>query len=453
MPPQTLEHWDPEDNEQWENGGKQIAWRNLVISVYTLFLAFAVWTLWSLVVVYLPDAGFEYSSSQLFALTAIPSLVGGVGRLFYSFAVPIFGGRRFNTAATATLLIPALGLGVAVQNPDTPFWVMAMLAATAGFGGANFSSSMDHIAYFFPERDEGTALGINAGLGNVGVSAAQFFIPFVIGVGIFGTLGGDPVVADSESLWLQNAGFIWVPFILIGVVASYAGLNDIANVDAAFEEQLTVLRRKDNWLLCYLYTGTFGSFLGYAVAFPLLAELAFPERSATAVAFIGPLLGALIRPPGGWLSDRLGGARVTLWVFITMTIGTAAVMYALVVGSFWGFFLAFQVLFFASGIGNASTFKMVPVIFRTRHLSWIDDDDQEERRQALNRAELEAGSVLGFSSGIGAIGGFLIPQAFSTSVEATAEPLFALAGFLLFYCSCVVLTWYYYYRDGAEVPC
>jgi NNP family nitrate/nitrite transporter-like MFS transporter len=455
MSPKVLEDWNPEDDDWSENGGRRIARRNLLISVFTLFLAFAVWTVWSLVVVYLPDAGFAYSDSQLFLLAALPPLAGATGRVFYSFAVPIFGGRRFNAFATATLLIPALGLGVAVQNPETPFGLMALLAASAGLGGANFSSSMDHIAYFFPQRKEGTALGLNAGVGNIGVSGAQFAVPLVITVSVFGAFGGGGLGGNpgGNTMWLQNAGFIWIPFILVGTVASYFGLNDIANVNANFREQLTILKRKHNWIMCWLYVGTFGSFLGYATAFPLLTTLQFPAQNVALFAFWGPLLGAIVRPPGGWLSDRFGGARVTLWVFVTMAIGTGLVIYFMIEGVFWGFFAAFMLLFLASGVGNGSTFKMIPVIFRKRYLEKLSDPSPKERRQALKRAELEAGSVLGFSGGIGAYGGFFIPQAFSLSVEITEATVAAMTVFLLFYLTCIATTWYYYYRDTAEAPC
>jgi MFS transporter, NNP family, nitrate/nitrite transporter len=456
-PPKTLEEWDPEDVDRWQNeGGKEVARRNLVISVFSLFLAFAVWVVWSFVVIYLPDVGFGYSDSQLFLLTALPPLVGATGRVLYSFAVPIFGGRRFNAIATASLLIPAVGLGFAVQNPETPFWVMALLAASAGLGGANFSSSMDHVAYLFPERKEGTALGINAGIGNAGVSIAQLVVPIVITVSVFGTLGGSglPNPDSGTTLWIQNAGFVWVPFILIGAVTSWYGLNDIGNVNANFGEQLTILKRKHNWIMCWLYVGTFGSFLGYATAFPLLTTIQFPEQNVAAVAFWGPLIGALIRPPGGWLSDKLGGARVTFWVFVAMVLGTSGVVYFMIEGLFWGFFASFIVLFFAAGIGNASTFKMIPVIFRQRHVDRVGPSPSPaERKKALNRAELEAGSVLGFSGGVGAYGGFLIPQGFSTSIELTEATVGAMTVFLVFYVSCVLLTWYYYYRSGAEAPC
>ncbi|GAB6879102.1 NarK family nitrate/nitrite MFS transporter [Halorubrum gandharaense] len=453
-----LDDWNPEDDDFWEEKGKRIAWRNLSISVFTLFLGFAVWTVWSVVVVYLPDAGFTYTDSELFLLTALPPLAGATGRVLYSFVVPIFGGRRWNTLATATLLIPALGLGFAVQNPETPFAVMAVLAATAGFGGANFSSSMDNISYFFPERREGTALGINGGLSNVGVSTAQFAVPVVISIGIFGGFGGAPQTViqsnpGTELMWMQNAGFVWVPFILIGTVASYVGMNDITSVDADIREQLSILGEKHNWLMCWLYMGTFGSFLGYAVAFPLLTSIQFPERSVALFAFVGPLLGALVRPPGGWLADRFGGARVTLWVFLSMAAGTLAVIYFMIAGEFWGFFAAFMVLFVASGIGNGSTFEMVPTIFRQQHLADVDESDPEARKQAISRAKLEAGSVLGFSGGIGAFGGFLIPQGFSVSVEMTEATVGAMGGFLAFYLTCIAITWYYYGRSNAEAPC
>ncbi len=453
-----LDTWNPEDEQFWNDQGRRIAWRNLLISVFTLFLAFAVWTLWSLVVVYLPDAGFNYSDSQLFLLTALPPLAGATGRVIYSFTVPIFGGRRFNTFATATLLIPTIGLGFAVQNPNTPFWLMGLLAITAGFGGANFSSSMDHISYFFPERKQGLALGINGGISNIGVSAAQFLIPVVITLGVFAGFGGtsQTLVSDNPgetTMWLQNAGFVWVPFILVGTVLSYWGLNDLPDIEANIKEQLSIVKSKHNWLMCYLYMGTFGSFLGYAVAFPLLTSIQFPSQNVAVFAFVGPLLGALVRPPGGWLSDKFGGARVTLWVFITMTVGTAFVIYFMMADIFWGFFAAFMLLFIASGIGNGSTFEMVPAIFRTKHLRQIDEDDPQQREEAIAKAKLESGSVLGFSGGIGAYGGFLIPQGFSLSVEVTEATTAAMGSFLLFYATCILITWYYYQRPNAEVPC
>jgi len=454
----NIDEWEPEDESFWENGGKRIAWRNLLISTFTLFLGFAVWVVWSVVVVYLPDVGFEYSDSELFLLVALPSLVGATGRLIYSFVVPIVGGRRWNTFATATLLIPTIGLGVAVQNPETPFWVMALIATAAGFGGANFSSSMDHISYFFPEQKEGMALGINGGISNMGVSAAQFVVPIVIFTSLFGGFGGtaQTMVADNPgetAVWLQNAGLLWVPFILIGTVASYFGMNDITGLEANIRKQLTIVTNKHNWLMCYLYLGTLGSFIGYAIAFPLLTSIQFPERSVATYAFAGPLIGALVRVLGGSLSDRFGGARVTLWVFGTMMAGTAVVIYFMITGFFWGFFAGFMLLFFASGIGNGSTFKMVPVIFRKLHLEDVDEENEKARKRALSRAEMEAGSVLGFIGGIGAYGGFLIPQGFSISVEATEATTTAMAAFLVFYATCIALTWYYYERDNAVVPC
>lgn len=457
MSSEQLDTWNPENERFWEQKGKRIAWRNLLVSVFTLFLGFVVWTLWSLVVVYLPDAGFSYSESERFLLTALPPLTGATGRLVYSFVVPIFGGRRWNTFATATLLVPTLGLGFAVQNPETPFWLMALFAVTAGFGGANFSSSMDHISYFFPEREEGIALGINGGVSNIGVSAAQFLVPIVIFVDAFGMFTGPAQTfagsSGSKAMWLQNAGFVWIPFILLGTVASYLWMDDLPDIDAEIGEQLSILERKHNWLMCYLYLGTFGSFIGYAVAFPLLTSIQFPARDVTLFAFVGPLLGASIRPVGGWLSDRLGGARVTLWVFASMIGGTVLVIYAMMIGHFWGFFVAFLLLFLTSGVGNGSTFKMVPVIFRTQHLARVDESDPEQREQALSRAKLEAGSVLGFSGGIGAYGGFFIPQAFSLSVGVTDTTTAAMTAFLVFYITCALVTWYYYQRPNAPVPC
>ncbi len=453
--PKKIENWDPEDDTVWnDRGGKRIAWRNLCISIFTLFLAFAVWILWSVVAVYLPVVGFELSDSQLFLLVALPSLTGAVGRILYSFMIPVFGGRRFNAFATALLLIPTLGLGFVVQYPEIPFWVLAVLAATAGFGGANFSSSMDHIAPFFPERKEGTALGLNGGIGNFGVSVAQFLVPLVIGVSILGLFGpGVENPASGELVWIQNAGFIWVPFLIVGAVASYFGLNDIAGTEANVKEQLIILRRKHTWIMCWLYIGTSGSFLGYAAAFPLLTGLEFPDRNVAAVAFWGPLIGALIRPLGGWLADKLGGALVTLWVFVGQAVGILLAIIFLNQGEFWGFFGAFLFLFLFSGLGNGSTFKMIPVLFRQWHLTAVPELTPNTRKKAISQAETESGSVLAFSGGIGAFGGFFIPLAFSRSVEMTGATVSALAAFFGFYCICIGLTWYYYLREEAEAPC
>ncbi|MGZ8157822.1 MAG: nitrate/nitrite transporter, partial [Methylobacter sp.] len=344
--PLVLTDWNPEDQDFWEKTGKRIATRNLWISIPALLLAFAVWMVWSVVVINLPSIGFKYSTNELFWLAALPGLSGATLRIFYSFMVPIFGGRRWTTISTASLLLPSLWIGFAVQNPETPYVLMVVLALLCGFGGGNFASSMANISFFYPQSQKGTALGLNAGLGNLGVSTVQFVVPLVIAAGVFGSLGGDPQewvkAGVTKSIWLQNAGFIWVPFIIATSIAAWFGMNDIASAKASFKEQAIIFKRKHNWLMCWLYTGTFGSFIGYAAGFPMLIKILFPEVNPTEYAFLGPLVGALIRPVGGWLADKLGGAQVTLWNFVIMVCAVFGVLHFMPsagnAGDFWGFF-------------------------------------------------------------------------------------------------------------------
>jgi NNP family nitrate/nitrite transporter-like MFS transporter len=298
-----ITHWNPEDPVFWEQQGKRIAMRNLWISIPNLLLAFAVWMVWSVVVVNLPNLGFTYSANQLFWLAALPGLSGATLRIFYAFLVPIFGGRRWTAIKTASLLLPALGIGFAVQSTATPYAVMLVLALLCGFGGGNFASSMANISFFFPKAQKGTALGLNAGLGNLGVSVVQFVVPLVITAGVFGALGGEPqtwVKGDvTKQLWLQNAGFIWVPFIIAASLAAWFGMNDLATAKASFRDQAVIFRRKHNWLMCWLYLGTFGSFIGYAAGFPMLIKTQFCHRSTR---WPSPLV-APDPACRGWLAD------------------------------------------------------------------------------------------------------------------------------------------------------
>ena len=326
----VLVDWRPEDESFWSGGGEAIARRNLWISIPALLLAFAVWMVWSAVVVNLPRAGFAYSADQLFWLAALPGLSGATLRIFYSFMVPIFGGRRWTAISTASLLIPAVGIGFAVQNPSTPYWLFLLLALLCGFGGGNFASSMANISFFFPRAQKGRALGLNAGLGNLGVSAVQLVVPLVITVGMFGALGGAPQqLPDGGQLWLQNAGFVWVPFIVAAAIAAWFGMNDIASAKASFAEQTVIFQRKHNWIMCLLYTGTFGSFIGYSAALPLLMKQQYPEVNPLHFAFLGPLVGSLARSASGGLADRIGGGRVTFWVFVALALGVVVLLFFL----------------------------------------------------------------------------------------------------------------------------
>ncbi|MGD9945334.1 MAG: MFS transporter, partial [Burkholderiaceae bacterium] len=336
-PGRTLEIWTPEDKAFWEREGEAIAKLNLWISVPALFLAFAIWQVWSVVAVSLPALGFRYSTNQLFWLAAAPALSGATLRIFYSFMVPLVGGRRWTAISTASLLVPALGIGFAVQDNTTSYPTMLTLALLCGLGGGNFSSSMANISFFFPKERKGSALGVNAGLGNMGVSVVQFLSPLVVTVGIFGIFGGDAqqIVKEGEHVrvWTQNAAFIWVPWIAVTSLAAWFGMNDLAEAKASFADQAVIFRRKHNWLMCVLYLGTFGSFIGYAAGFPLLIRSQFPDVNPLAYAWLGPLVGATARPFGGWLSDKLGGARVTFWNFIVMAAAVLGVLFFLPKGA------------------------------------------------------------------------------------------------------------------------
>jgi len=454
--------WEPEVPAFWQQRGKATASRNLWISIPALMLAFAIWMVWSVVVVNLPAIGFKYSTNQLFWLAAVPGLSGATLRIFYSFMVPIFGGRKWTAISTASLMIPALGIGFAVQDPTTSYPTMLVLSLLCGFGGGNFASSMSNISFFFPKAQKGYALGMNAGLGNLGVSAVQFVVPLVITAAVF---GGEPQTwskvvegaAQTKQVWLQNAGFIWVPFILLSSLAAWFGMNDLASAKASFSEQAVIFKRKHNWLMCWLYIGTFGSFIGYSAAFPLLTSTLFPNVNPLQYAFVGPLVSALSRVAGGWISDKLGGARVTVWTFVAMIGAVLGVLHFLPgggnPGSFAGFFGMFLVLFACTGVGNASTFRMIPVIFLSLHQRAAAGQPEAVQAQAVASANKEAAAVLGFTSAIAAYGAFFIPKSYGTSIALTGSADAALWCFIGFYMSCIAVTWWFYSRKGAEMPC
>ena len=457
----VLHHWDPENPEFWERTGARIARRNLWISIISLTLSFAIWVLWSVVTVNLDKVGFRFTSNQLFWLTALPALSGATLRVFYSFMVPIFGGRRWTVISTLSLLLPAVGMGLALQDNSTSYGTLLVLAALCGLGGGNFSSSMANISFFYPKAKKGTATGLNAGIGNLGVSLAQFVVPLVISSAMVGGLTGDglPYVEHGveKMLWLQNAGFVWVPFIVISAILAWFGMNDIADAKASFKDQAIIFRRKHNWLMCWLYIGTFGSFIGFSAGLALLTKSQFPDVNPTQYAFLGPLVGALTRPLGGWISDRLkAGATVTLYTFLLMALAVVGVLFTLPsqgsAGNFPAFLGMFILLFALSGIGNGSTFRMIPVIFLTAR-SLDAEKTPEAQRQAVVQGNKEASAVLGFSGAVGAYGGFFIPKSFGTSLDMTGSVDMALYAFIVFYLSCMVVTWWFYARKGARTPC
>ncbi|PXM82436.1 nitrate/nitrite transporter [Salmonella enterica] len=444
-----LSDWRPENPAFWENKGKGIARRNLWISVSCLLLAFCVWMLFSAVAVNLNKIGFNFTTDQLFLLTALPSLSGAILRVPYSFMVPLFGGRKWTVLSTVILIIPCAWLGFAVQNPATPFGVFMLIALLCGFAGANFASSMGNISFFFPKARQGSALGINGGLGNLGVSVMQLIAPLVIFLPIFTFLGVRGVPQpDGSLLALTNAAWIWVPLLAVATLAAWFGMNDIGSSKASVVSQLPVLKRLHLWLLSLLYLATFGSFIGFSAGFAMLAKTQFPDVNILQLAFFGPFIGALARSAGGVISDKFGGVRVPLINFIFMALFTALLFLTLPgsgAGSFSAFYLVFMGLFLTAGLGSGSTFQMIAVIFRQITLYNVKlrgGSDEQAQREAVT----DTAAALGFISAIGAVGGFFIPKAFGTSLALTGSPVGAMKIFLLFYIACVLLTWLVYGR-------
>ncbi len=435
-----IEKWDPEDQGFWQREGKKVARRNLIWSILAENIGFSVWLLWSVVATRLPKVGFKYATDELFTLVATAGLVGACMRFPYTFAVPKFGGRNWTIVSALLLFIPTTLLAVLVQRPDTPYWMMQIAAATAGLGGGNFASSMANISFFYPDKEKGFALGLNAAGGNVGVSVVQLLVPIVITIG-----------APLGALNLQNAGYMWMPLIVISTLGAIFFMNNLATAKSNFADQVGVMKNKHTWIMSWLYIGTFGSFIGFSAAFPLLLTTQFPE-AGTGLAFLGPLVGSVARPLGGWLSDKTSGTKVTTWVFVVMGVATALLVPIVKAHAFVPFVGVFLVLFTASGIGNGSTFRMIPVVFRREAMSGIDESDAAARAEAMRAARRDAAAVIGLSSAIGALGGYFIPRSFGASLKATGSPALALGGFLAFYATCLILTYVQYVRVDRSAP-
>ena len=514
--PGRVETWTPEDTSFWDAGGASVARRNLLISIPCLTCAFAVWMYWSVVIVQMQNLGFPFTRDQLYTLTAIAGLAGATLRIPNSFLIALSGGRNVVALTTALLIVPALGAGLALRDMSTPFSTFAALAALSGIGGGAFSSSMSNISFFYPRRVQGTSLGLNAGIGNLGVSLMQVLLPFVTTMAVFGAVGGDafPMKVTVGSLkagapvWIQNCGFVWVPLLALLAVVAWFGMDNLpahrtgstasalakamwlkilgfagtaaglwlllglgwnmwlvlpvtivltvlllrfatpAAVRANLSRQYAIFRNKHNWAMTWLYVMTFGSFIGYSAAFPKLIQDVFGKLHDGSVnpaaprplayAWLGPLVGSLVRPVGGWLSDKIGGAKVTQWATVVMIAAALGVAYVVKAAgaadrpeeSFPLFLGLFLLLFVTTGIGNGSTFRMVPVIF---------GPDQ-------------AGPVLGWTGAVAAYGAFIVPKVFGSQIEAHT-PEYAFYGFAVYYVTCLAVNWWFYARKGAEVRC
>ncbi len=529
-----INDWRPEDEQFWEGSGKKVAYRNLWISVPALLCGFAVWGMWGIITVQMLNLGFPFTQAELFTLTAIAGISGATMRIPASFLIRLAGGRNTIFLTTAMLLAPAIGTGIVLQHKEWPLWAFQLMALWSGVGGGNFASSMSNISTFFPKRLQGTALGLNAGLGNFGVTTMQIVIPLMMTVGILGGLGGEPMTLLKDSGWIfgkikagtptyiQNAGFTWMLTLVPLAVLCWFGMNNLKTISpdtghpvtafakitylytlafvpsilglylylpaptglglismwvaipldivsallvmklAAFgamkenvAKQFLIFGNKHTWSMTALYIVTFGSFIGFSMALPLSITVIFgishvtdangvlqhvlknPNApSAFTYAWIGPFVGAAVRPIGGWISDKLGGSIVTQVISVVMVIASAAVGYVMMqaYGSatpeeyFPAFLSLFIVLFFASGIGNGSTFRTIGVIF--------------DRQQA--------GPVLGWTSAIAAYGAFIAPVVIGNQIKA-GTPQLAMYGFAIFYALCLVLNWWFYLRAGSEI--
>ncbi len=426
-----LQEWDPATN--WDSGR---AWKTLWITTFNLTLAFVTWFLVSAIAPQLNYIGFELSQSQLYWLTAMPGLAGGSLRLVWMFLPPILGTRKLVWMSTVLLLIPLVGWALAVQNPDTSFTVLLVLAALAGIGGGVFSGFMPSTSYFFPKAKQGTALGVQAGIGNFGVSLVQFVTPWIIG---FGLIGGaqafsNPDKGIEKQVWYQNAGYIWVPFVILGVILAYTMLKSVPVQARGVKDQLDIFSNKHTWLMTLLYIITFGTFSGLAAQFALLIKnlygTPFGTQGIVAVsyAFLGALIGSAARVLAGPIADRLGGAKVTLVAVIGIGLSALYTSFQLSptsVDQFPKFLWGMLAIFFFTGVGNASTFKQMPMIFEPR----------------------QAGGVIGWTAAIAAFGPFVFGVMFATG---NTQLLYWLGTF-----TCVIgagITWWFYARPGAEKP-
>ncbi|TQL70674.1 NNP family nitrate/nitrite transporter-like MFS transporter [Nocardioides albertanoniae] len=466
-----IDDWRPEDADFWDETGAKTARRNLIWSIFAEHLGFSVWLIWSVSSAFLVAQGFDFTPGQLFFLVALPNLVGSLLRVPYTLAVPRFGGRNWTMMSAGLLLVPTLGFAYAVTQPSTPYWVFCLIAATAGLGGGNFASSMANINFFYPAAKKGAALGLNAAGGNLGVALIQLLLPVIVGsAGIFGL-----VKASSGGVHLERAAFVYAALAVVAVLAAFFFMDNITSAKSSPREQLSIMRSRQTWVMALLYIGTFGSFIGYSAAMPLLIKLNFwvpdPAPLGTGIyfayfAFLGALIGSATRPLGGWLADRWGGAKVTLGAFIGMVVFTLAVLWTLMqltpnpdaspaiaqanqswFPAFLGFFM---LVFAATGIGNGSTYKMIPAIFR-REAELATTPGTAERDAELAGATKKSSAAVGIIGAVGAVGGFLIPIAFnspwvSNPLDATKS---AFVAFTIFYAICALVTSVVYLRPQA----
>lgn len=475
-----IDDWDPENEEFWETGGKKVARKNLIMSIFAENLGFSVWVLWTIVVINLANIGITMSLSELFWLIAIPNLVGSTLRIPYTFAVPRFGGRAWTAISASLLFIPCLLLATVVpsgwlasQSHDTQFWILFACAATAGVGGGNFSSSMANISFFYPEQHKGLALGLNAAGGNIGVAIAQLLVPLVVIIGIPAATVKLPV----HDVHMAYAGLLWMPFIAVAVIGAWLYMDSLTQAKTDKVAYVKSVREPQTWIMAVLYIGTFGSFIGFSFALPLVIKNTFPEflgqhpfiaTYLAGLGFLGALIGSVARPFGGWVSDRMGGAKVTLWCFLGMAVLTGIAIVGVKQHSFEVFFASFMAIFLLTGMANGSTYRMIPSIFAELGRKEASEEGLDPKATALDYKR-RAAAVVGIVGAVGAFGGFLVQvvlrqaslgvsalvKAAETPVEKKAIALAhadwsvpALGVFLGAYVVFASMTWFFYLRTS-----
>jgi NNP family nitrate/nitrite transporter-like MFS transporter len=453
-----LAHWEPDNETFWENGGQRTARKNLTVSVFSENLGFSIWVLWASVVTAMGSAGFHYMTGAAavgnsLLLTSTPTLVGSVLRIPYTFAIPKFGGRAFTAFSAGMLLIPTLSLVYFINQPGTPFWVFMILAALAGFGGGNFSSSMANINFFYPEGKKGAALGINAAGGNMGVAQTQLFVPLIITLGTH-LMAKNP---GGYRFGITLSVLVWVPFILVAMFCALRYMDSITNAKADGSSYRLALMNRHTWIMALLYIGTFGSFIGFSFAFPTLIKSNFPELAKIGwmstlgnLAFLGAFVGSLSRPFGGWVADRMTGAKITLYVFGGMALATVLTIVGLSAKNFPLYLISFLLLFVLSGIGNGSTYRMIPSIFGAEAARRAVDAGQDPAGAAA-AAKRQAGAAIGVVGAIGAAGGWVVQQVLRESsihFHSMAPAMWLYTGVFLVLGG---VTWWFYLRSAFAV--
>lgn len=430
---EILAHWEPENPVFWEKYGKRIANQNLAVSTWALVLSFVVWTLWATIAAKLNMAGFHFSDAELFTLASLPGLVGATGRLFYTYLPGLLGGRNSTLITTALLLLPTIGLGRALQDTTTSYDTFVLLVAFIGIAGANFSASMANIGFFFPKANKGLALGINAGVGNLGVSLIYLTAPILLGWNLSSFFGDGLPTANGSIIYLQNVCYFWAVPTLITLVLIWLFMDNLPLPKQSPKSMLSIFGNKHTWLMCWIYTCGFGSFIGFSAALGLLVAKEFPDISFSMAAFLGPFIGAGIRPVGGWLADKLGsGSRVTVIALFVMLAASLVTLMGIQSHNFAMFFSSFLLLFLTTGFINGASFRMIPYIFNNPFHSSL---------------------VTGFTAAIAAYGAFLIPKIFGWSYSNYQSVTPAFYILIAFTISTIVITWYFYDRKNSGIRC